>query len=608
MAQDKNVLSQAILSLEKGMAGSPDARLILPNQAALLINTTVRDGFPGPRPGYVQRALTYEDEDQAAIIEEGRYQGGTHFTPREGIPALYASFNGRQYRVNVWTDYSVQEVSAHFPGDPTDPINLDANSANNLETWWCATPDFLLMQDGESPVWCHDGMSSRRLGPYELPVGCMMEYALGRVWVVLPDRQTFVAGDLIGSASGTPQYQYRDALLKFTQNTGQFSVPASAGPINAVRYMPNLDTSLGQGPVQFFTDNGAFSVNAPFNSEEWSKVTYPIQTVSLGAPGALSQNSTVRVNSDIWYRGADGVRSFIVARRDFTMWGNVPMSDEVSRILAYDAPWLLSYSSAVLFDNRLLMTTNPRWKQGRGIIHDKLVVVNYELISSLSGRSNPCWEGIWTGRSILQLITGSWKKKERCWAWVFNNVEEKIELWELTKGTVNDHPANDQPQERIRWGGESRAYDYQTPGLLKTLENLDFQPTELQGTVDFSFKYRVDDAPCWTDWADVQLCATDRECPPEACWDPAAYRKSYRSRVTLPEPDSQTCNATSESPSHLGLRNQVRWEVLGQCKLKQMVVSSRVQQQAPFEGCSPEEAVCTEEQCCEEDNDFQGAV
>lgn len=611
MPNDKNLLPAPILTLERGMASSPNPRLIGQNQAALLINTTVRGGFPHPRPGWVQRPLIYESSAQATIIEAGRWQGGTHFTPRNGIPALYASISGRQFRFDVWKSgsalgYPVQEVSAHFPGDPLDPINLDANSSNGLQVWWCDTGDFLLMQDGESPVWCHDGSTTRRLGAFELPVGCMMEYALGRVWVVLPDRLSFVAGDLIGSSSGTALYNYRDAVLKMTENDflnegGTFAVPATAGLINAVRYMPALDTSLGQGPVQIFVDNGAFSVNAPFDRTTWKSLTYPIQTVSLGSPGALAQASTIRVNSDIWYRAMDGVRSFIVARRDFGAWGNVPMSEEMQRVLKFDATWLLDYSSAVLFNNRLLMTANPRWHATRGVLHDTLAVMDFDLVSSLGQRSQPCWDGMWTGRTVLQIITGSYQKRERCWAFVFNNVEGNIELWELLESATYDQPAGF-PRERISWGGESRLYDYGAPGVLKSLRVLDLEAAEVQGTVDFDFKYRSDDAPCWQPWSSFQLCARDSQCPPASC-NPPVFRKSYRSRVTLPNPP-EACNVSQQRPSTLGLRHQLRWEITGACELRQMILRAMLEQQPTFDGCEPDSATCTEDICCAEDNNL----
>lgn len=606
MAIDANLKIAPMLDLSRGMASSPSPRLIGQNQAALLINCTVRGGFPHPRPCWIQRALTYESASQATIIEAGRWQGGTYFTPRNGTPALYACINGRQFRFNVWTDYSTQEVSAHFPGDPTDPINLDANSSTTLQTWWCDTGDFLLMQNGQDPVWCHDGSSSWRLGPFELPVGCMMEYALGRIWVVLPDRLSFVAGDLIGSASGTAKYNYRDAVLKMTENDflnegGGFSVPSTAGMINAIRYMPNLDSSLGQGPVQVFTDNGAFSVNAPFDRMTWKNLTYPIQTVSLGSPGALAQDSTIRINGDIWYRGIDGIRSFIVARRDYTMWGNVPMSEEMKRVLKYDATGLLIYGSAVMFDNRMLMTANPRWNATRGVLHDTLAVMDFDLISSLGQRSQPCWDGMWTGKTILQIIKGSYRKEEKCWAFVFNNTEGNIELWELMKKGVYDQPAT-LPKERIKWGGESRLNDYGSPGVLKSLETLDVEAASIEGTVDFVFKYRSDDAPCWQPWSNFQLCAKDSDCPPAAC-TPQLFRKSYRSRVTLPKP-AEACNDSQQRPSTMGLRNQIRWEITGACELRQMASYSRLEQQPAFVGCEPESATCTEDTCCPENNNF----
>lgn len=594
---DKNVLAAPITTLERGMASGQDPRLIGENQAALLNNATVRGGLLHNRPGWKQIDLSFETPTVQFGFENGRFQGAAFYAPRMGIPCLVASINGRDYRFNVWTDESVQDIT--IGGDP--------NPSNLLQCWYCQAEDFLLKQDGQSPVWCYNGGSARRLQIGELPGGCMMVYALGRVWVTLPDRQSFVAGDLVGSSSGTAGYNYRDAVLKMTENTflnegGAFAVPVMAGSINAMAFVPNLDTSLGQGPIEVFTDNGAFSVNAPFDRTTWKDLTYPIQTVSLGSPGSLSQWSTTMVNGDIWYRGSDGIRSFIAARRDFGLWGNVPMSDEMERLLQYDADWLLPWSSAVPFDNRMMMTATPQWNAAHGVFHRALAVMDFDLISSLGTRTQPCWDGMWTGLNILQLVVGEYRKVKRCFAFVLS-ADKKIQLWEMIPTLNFDLPAGG-ARQRIKWGMETRLFDYGQPNTLKRLERGDLAPSNIQGTVYFNVQYRSDENPCWLPWNDFSICAKDSNCAPEECWTPTLYNKTYRTRITLPSPPT-VCEVSPNKPSQLGFRHQARLEITGPCSIKQMVLYARDMQQAPFDGCPPTNPVCTEDTCCAQDNYFQ---
>ena len=579
------------------MSSGQDPRLIPQNAAALLVNTTVRGGFPRNRPGWRQVALSYESGLETAATT-GRFQGAAVYQPRTGIPMLVAGIGGRQFRYNVWGDDSVQDVS----------IAGDYNPSNALQVWFTQAEDFLLMQDGQSKVWCYNGGSSRRLGPREIPVGTIMEYALGRVWVASPDRRSFAAGDLVYTSSGTPGFNYRDAVLKFTENDflnegGAFAVPASSGRINAIRYIPNLDSSLGQGPIEIFTTNGAFSVNAPFDRTTWKDLRYPIQTVSQAAPGSQSQNGTVRVNGDIWYRGLDGIRSFIVARRDFGMWGNVPMSEEMRRLLMYDAPNLLEFGSGALFDNRLLVTATPTWHPEMGVYHRALSVLDFDLVSSIAGRSQPAWDGMWTGKNILQILsTQDAGGGERCFAFVLNS-DDEIDLWELTKSDVFDYDAEENPL-RIKWGMESRLFDYSQPGSLKALERASIAPSDIQGEVDFDVKYRSDENPCWLDWDSFVVCADQSDCEPDECWTPTQYQRSYRKRVALPRPP-ESCETSQGAPANQGFRNQVRIVVTGACSLKQLVLHSRLLQESPYLGCESSDPTCTSDTCCGSDNYFE---
>jgi len=256
-----------------------------------------------------------------------------------------------------------------------------------------------------------------------LPPGRSGAYGNGRNWICLEDGKTFIASDLVGGSSGTIGERYRDAVLQVTENIflaggGVFPVPNSAGQIRAMIFSATLDSSLGQGPLQIFTQTTVFSVQAPLDRLVWQDVTNPILTQSLLGNGAFSQNSTVTANSDIIYRSIDGIRSLILARREFGTWGNVPISDEVNDTLVLDNTDLLIYGSAITWDNRLLMTAVPTFTT-HGIYHRALAVINFDPLSSLRGKEPAVYDGFWTGLNILQMVTGEFETVPRAFAFCY---------------------------------------------------------------------------------------------------------------------------------------------------------------------------------------------
>src|SRR6185295_16706260 len=94
-------------------------------------------------------------------------------------------------------------------------------------------------------------------------------------------------------------------------------------------------------------------------------------------------NSFVLVNTDAWYRSLDGIRSFIMAQRQFNSGpGNTPMSNEIDQFIDSDSEQWLEWGSAVLFDNRLLQTVSPQMTPN-GVYHRGLAVLDFTLTSSM---------------------------------------------------------------------------------------------------------------------------------------------------------------------------------------------------------------------------------
>lgn len=408
----------------------------------------------------------------------------------------------------------------------------------------------------------------------QLQTGKNGTYGMGRNWFALPTGFQFLAGDLVGGSSGTQAQQFRDAVLNQTENTyvtggGTFTVPGNNGPINAFRFLANLDVSLGQGPLQCFTNQVVFSCNAPVDRLTWQSLTNPILTESLIGNGALAQDSTVLANGDAMYRSSDGIRSLILGRRDFDTWGNVPISFEVSTILNKDDPQLLNFGSAVVFDNRLLMTCTPV-QDSPGAYHQGLIALNFDPISSLRGKLPSVYDGLWTGLNVFKLITGPFQQVTRCFAFCWNITTQQLEIYELLttdasdNTIVNDNQTAPTPTPnngtRIVWDLQSASMIFgqnniQTRDLLQ-LENGEIFVTDLVGQVDFEAYYKPDQWPCWVPWFSWSECQTS---------DSSISQPGFRPRMGLGSPPAAPCDPGTNRPLREGYTFQFRLVIRGHC-------------------------------------------
>jgi len=332
--------------------------------------------------------------------------------------------------------------------------------------------------------------------------------------------------------------------------------------------VPTLDASLGQGPVQILTPEIVFSCNAPTTTADWATVTNPIVTVSQVESGGLSQYSTVVAKGDLWYRGTVGIWSLILGRRDFATWGNVPMSREVSDVLKKDDTALLQYSSAVVFDNRLLMTVSPVFTQ-HGVLHRGWVALNFDLISSLRGKAPTVWESVGTGISVLQFVKGRFNDVERCFAFVLNAAQE-IEFWEILNSETDVIEDNDQTP--IIWSIETAALDFRNADQnrlgLNRLEDGEGYFYDVKGRVDVTVYWRADEYPCWNLWTRFSLCAALASCgidPLTGCSRINNVPPQIRDPIGFGKPEG-SCDEINDRPLTDGKRIQFRFVIQGHMK------------------------------------------
>lgn len=402
----------------------------------------------------------------------------------------------------------------------------------------------------------------------ELPAGRMGAYGHAQNWTCLVDGISFICSDISGSPSGTPAYQYRDAVLKTTEITfggGNFRIPSAGETINSMSFATRLDASMGQGALMIGTEQHIFSCVAPVDPENIADIVLkgsPILTYALIGRGPLAQNSTINVNSDLQFRSTVGLGSLVIARQQFTssLSGNTPISEEMIRVLSKDDPQLLPYSSAINFDNRVIFTASPQ-ASSQGVFHSSMVVMNLDGLSRLRGQEQAAYDGQWSGINTLQLTRGLVNGVPRAFAFTFNVSLSKIEIYELlpTGGLHFDNGS-----VPITWGLETAALfneDVKPKNVLVQLQGGEFAVDSVVGTVRFQVFYKPDqyggvgELSCWVPWHDFTICAA------------AGSKPLYFPRLGLPEPQAVGCNGQLDIPLRLGYTFQVRFVITGMCRL-----------------------------------------
>lgn len=581
-----NLGADGIHEVTLGVNSGQAPNTLPPGQIAWMVNATTRTNFPQNRPGWIKRDLNGD------TIEPGLFQGSAPFIKNN---ELVMSVGGRIYTIDL-SSMTVTELTGS-----------DVNPPQYRRAWLAEAEDFMLIQDGHSACFIYDGATLRRAeaASYEVPTGTCMAYALGRLWVTLPNGRSYVGSDIVYGDSGTPPYGRRDAILKFTENTllfggGAFGIPFLSGKINAMVSLAQTDTSLGQGALQVFTDNGAFSVQAPFERALWALVNYPIQSSSLLGSGALSDWSTTNVNGDIWYRASDGVRSFQVARRDQNTWINTALSHEVERSLMADSRDLLGWSSSALFDGRLIQTCGPYSNYDYGTIHRGFVALDFNSTTNITDRGGvPTWEGEWCGLNILQIVSGVFENVERCFIIALNS-ENEIELYEVTRDAEFD---NDGTDKLIQWEVWGPSLGWEDKGnFLKQLEFGDVFYDQIGDEVTFSMTFRPDQEPNFQAWHNWSSCAVSQTCDSEV--DPATgcapapptLGKQYRVKKSLPVP-SDDCDTITGKPYRRGFEFQPRLIVTGPCRIQRMRLWASDVPEDAVGGCVDDSTCQTLEAC-----------
>lgn len=570
------------------------------NQLAWLSNGTVRGGTISPRSG--QNKLL-------DLVTSGLWQGGYIYDPfLEGLPYLVCSISGHIYKALLVAPFTVTDLSVQFgifnPATPDQAFFEEAEGILCIQAG-----DFFTNPPGTKPLFYRsatlgapeilrrsNGLTGSVTYPNinEIPAATSMCYYQDRLWYA--QGRTYTAGDIVGNqTSGTAPYGFRDSVFKVTENPlavggDGFTVPTQAGNIRALKYVGQIDTTLGQGPLYIFTRRQIYSLQVPVTRTAWiaaNNNNMPLQTVAQINNGSAGERNIFAENGDLYYQSfTPDIRSLVAASRFFGQPGNIGISKNVNRALQFVDRSIMRFNSSISYANRGLNGTLPK-QTPSGVVTQGLLPLNFDEISTLEEKLPPVWEGMWEGLDALQHFTGDFGGLPRAFSVVVSRKDASIDVWEIVDSATRDN--ND---DRIDWYAEFPAFTWSTTGNeldLKRLRSGELWIDRVKGTVLIDVFWRPDADPCWHNWFSTSFCAA-RNCAEDVnnpvCYPLSPnYRDGYAFPIIFPEPpDPAACAIRPRRPSNIGIQHQVKVQAKGYFRIRGLMLYSDIMEREQYDG------------------------
>lgn len=574
-------------------------RLIAPNQYASGINITTRGGWPMTRPAWTYKTLQFINDENEEWFKTQIFQGGIMYqyvgfnqTLGQSNEIFVCSVGGRIWTIDRCT-FLVEEIT---PGG-----RAGRNSRCKSIAYFVQAEQFLVIQDGESKPIIWDGGLAFRSRKGQVPVGTIMAYGQGRIWLVRGPQ--LLAGDLVGS--------YPNAVIGFTEisflaTNGIIYPSFTVGNMTGLEFIPQQDTATGIGTLLVLGEKGIASVFAEKERSTWVTGIARVGLINIGGTG---HRAVTGINGDVWFEAKDGWRSYRHARGQVDTWYQLPMSQEVQIYTDTSSVNLKPYTSSIYFDNRLLATTDPIWQNGRCSSRG-MIVLDFNILAAFGDATKPAWEGLWTGVNILQLIRG----KNTAWAFGIDE-SGSTSLYELS--TTANTPIDDTGltgARRIECELVTGSYVFNNgnraaavgPQAQKTLWGGDTWIRDLQGRLDIQAFYRRDGEECFQFWKEFDVCANVDLCT-QKCAFPTLLPQ-YRNRLRFGNPayvPTDGCstlpeNATNTGRLYIGYEFQEKITWKGRVTLSLSRIQAMVDMKEPdLAGCDPDEPTCsTMTNCC----------
>jgi hypothetical protein len=491
---------------------------------------------------------------------------------------------------------------------------IDGNDPGMMHTWFVQAEDRVYIQNGYQNAIVWDGdltIPAYRLNPYnqKMPIGTVMEYAFGRVFVSDRFNQIYASDIIFGNGFTDTKNTENFTEINYWAEGGAFSTPAMIGNITAMKVMPQIGTNLrGQGELVILTTNGAFSMDVSIPRVQWN--TSNIQRISLLGRGCTSPYVGL-ANSELWFRSHDGWAFYSNSQSEFARYFSLrKLSREVNKWVQNDTPWLKQFASTMFFNNYLISTVAPQTTRTVGVeglnrYHRGMVVLDLDDSSSpapdaqLSFR----WNGVWTGFRPTQLLSALIANQKRGFGFSFDK-DNKNRLYEFTVDYNDDFGPDG--SKRIESFFTTGRYDFSKSGVTnkfirKKITGGEMWMSEISGQVDSSVDFRSDSNPCWSELKVPTAYGCDPCSPVVNGCVPQRGGNRYK-RYKFNTPDPSECNDISGIPAVEGSEFQIKINLTGTATVDRVRLMANIKnnEDSPIGDCPEENQECEPFLCCQE--------
>ena len=579
-----------------------------PSMVAESVNRTFRGGINRTRPSIRNISIVVGEGQPSTIvndIQNGSFQGSypyraTNLNTNDGI---LLSVSGVIYFLKIVNNiaYAYKLIGGNDPG--------------MMHTWFVQAEDRVYIQNGYQNAIAWDGdlsVPAYRLNPYlkKMPIGTIMEYAFGRVFVTDRLNQIYASDIIYGNGFTDTKNTENFTEIGYWAEGGAFSTPSMMGNITGMKVMPQIGTNLrAQGALVILTANGAFAMDVSIPRSQWALTN--MQTISLLGRGCVSPY-TALANSELWFRSHDGWAFYSNSQSEFARYFSLrKLSREVNKWVSNDTPWLKQFASTMFFDNYLISTVSPETYRAAGVeglnrYHRGMVVLDLDQSSSPSPDAQLSfrWNGIWTGFRPTQLLSALITGQKRGFGFSFDN-DKKNRLYEFTNSTGSDFGANGTRQ--IESFFTSGRYDFAQSGasnkfLRKRITGGEMWLSEIKGEVTSKAEFRPDSYPCWSELKVPTTYGCD-PCSPvlKTPCNPRRGGDSYK-RYKFNSPDPSECNYISDIPVIEGSEFQLKINLTGAATVDRVRIMANIKnlEDSPIGDCPENDQECPDINCCPE--------
>ena len=579
-----------------------------PSMVAESVNRTFRGGINKTRPSIRNISIVVGEGQPSTIvndIQNGSFQGSypyraTNLNTNDGI---LLSVSGVIYFLKLVNNiaYAYKLIEGNDPG--------------MMHTWFVQAEDRVYIQNGYQNAIAWDGdlsVPAYRLNPYlkKMPIGTIMEYAFGRVFVTDRLNQIYASDIIYGNGFTDTKNTENFTEIGYWAEGGAFSTPSMMGNITGMKVMPQIGTNLrAQGALVILTANGAFAMDVSIPRSQWALTN--MQTISLLGRGCVSPY-TALANSELWFRSHDGWAFYSNSQSEFARYFSLrKLSREVNKWVSNDTPWLKQFASTMFFDNYLISTVAPETYRAAGVeglnrYHRGMVVLDLDQSSSPSPDAQLSfrWNGIWTGFRPTQLLSALITGQKRGFGFSFDN-DKKNRLYEFTNSTGSDFGANGTRQ--IESFFTSGRYDFAQSGasnkfLRKRITGGEMWLSEIKGEVTSKAEFRPDSYPCWSELK-VPTTYGCEPCSPvlKTPCNPRRGGDSYK-RYKFNSPDPSECNYISDIPVIEGSEFQLKINLTGAATVDRVRIMANIKnlEDSPIGDCPENDQECPDINCCPE--------